>query len=318
MINGNALPLPGWDGGDGNSAYLDKTLRHQPMDRALDDRVSGRLVLRLWTRGFVASMLSLPVVLVLGSALASSDASVFSLLTGLWLLPALVFWVVFLGSRLVEPIAEWRVLLNDRQDTAESVYAQILQVVGRRYGMLAVRPRRMALGKGDEVSSRVILGSGDCTATVVVFRYGGSLYLGWQMWRTRRGGKLVWQYLVDLVGSVFGQGDLQWAMLRAERVRAMREAVHAACREGLMVAVEQRPVALPAQMGGHLPPVEFPRSASVPVGVVPVPRPAAPAGPAPVPPAQPPTGQVWAAAPPAPPVPPRPDAGPFPTGPGQP
>lgn len=38
-------PLPGWRGGDGNAAYLDKTLRHEPMAIYLDESVNWRTCL---------------------------------------------------------------------------------------------------------------------------------------------------------------------------------------------------------------------------------------------------------------------------------
>jgi hypothetical protein len=89
-----------------------------------------------------------------------------------------------------------------------------------------------------------------------VFEYGSSLYLGWMMWRTRRGGSLVVRFVADVVGGLFGHTDPVKLMLRTERPRAMREAVHSVCREGLHVAVEG--LSVPENYGfpSGLPPVE--------------------------------------------------------------
>lgn len=43
-------PLPGWRGGDGNAAYLDKTLRHGPVEEYFGESVGWRVVGRLWIR----------------------------------------------------------------------------------------------------------------------------------------------------------------------------------------------------------------------------------------------------------------------------
>lgn len=76
---------------------------------------------------------------------------------------------------------------------------------------------------------------------MTVFGYGTSLYLGWMMWRSRRGATLVGRFIVDLLIGITGRQDPVELMLRTERPRAMREAIHAVCREGLHVAVEGAP-----------------------------------------------------------------------------
>ncbi|MDH6113392.1 hypothetical protein P3T36_001729 [Kitasatospora sp. MAP12-15] len=291
MINGNALPVPGWDGGNGNSAYLDKTLRHQPVEVQLDDRVSGRTVWRLLARASVVAAIAFAVQLPFaiaslvaafsGSGDGYGGDSVSSGLGGFGLIliydSPLVFLLVLLFSRLTEPIGEWRVLLHDRtEQDVQSTYHKICGVLRYRNFPLQVNFRRLETGIGAQQSNgRLTLAAGDCQATISVFRYGDSMYLGWQMWRTRRGWQLIARFLGDVLGSIFGRSDLAWAMLRTENIRAMREAVHAVCREGLVTAIEREQV--PAAFG-------FPTSAPPLVER----RPAPPAGPvAPVPYGQP-------------------------------
>lgn len=318
LRTGTPQPIPGWDGGDGNNAYLDKTLRHAPMETALDDRVALRtlfgILVPAWIVGtavFVAFLLLGMVIALAGGEFESAVSSygggygdsggsgfgVF-LLMAAFPLSVLAFVAVILFYRVIEPIAEWRVLLHERADS-DSAYAQIRMVVLQRGYPLAHQDEWTAGGPGDrDLVRRLVLSQGDCTAHIAVFTYGNGLYLGWQMWRSRRAGRLVGQYFRDILGSFTGKGDLQWAMARTEQIRAMREAVHAACREGLVVAIEGRTVPLSAGFpDGRIPLV---KQAAAPVAVPPAsggvpgyqpPRPAAPPlGPVtpPAPPAAPP------------------------------
>ena len=70
-----------------------------------------------------------------------------------------------------------------------------------------------------------------------VFAYGTSLYIGWTMWRKRRAFVLIGVFLKDVFGSLLGRSDDIAQMLRTETVRAMREAVHSAVREGAETAM---------------------------------------------------------------------------------
>ncbi|WP_280698032.1 hypothetical protein [Kitasatospora sp. GP82] len=279
VINGNAQPIPGWDGGDGNSAYLDKTLRYAPVETVLDDRVAGRVVAALWFRAWAVSticflllfLVGIILALLTGNSLGSSyggtalgalqtnDGGLGApLMIAAPIVSGVLFWVLLLVSKLNEPIGEWRVLLHDRDD-AESTYSRIREVVLRRRFELAAADRwTVEPGRERSVRMRLVLSQGDCQATISVFRYGTSLYLGWQMWRTRSGTRLLLRYLTDLAGSLKGRAGLQWAMLRTESTRAMREAVHAACREGLLVAIEREQVPLSAGFpDGNIPMVTY-------------------------------------------------------------
>lgn len=217
----------------------------------------------------------------------------------------IAFLLVLLFQRVIEPIAEWRVLLHERADS-DSAYAQIRMVVLQRGYPLATQDEWTAAGPGGrDLVKRLVLSQGDCTAHVAVFTYGNGLYLGWQMWRSRRSSRLIGQYFRDIIGGFTGKADLQWAMARTEQVRAMREAVHAACREGLVVAIEGRQVPLSAGFPDGRIPLVKQAGATVPVsggtGTFPgYQPPAAPVGP--VAPPVPPAPSLGPVTPPAPPV----------------
>ncbi|MEV6838266.1 hypothetical protein AB0N17_27770 [Streptomyces sp. NPDC051133] len=269
MITGDGAPLPGWRGGDGNAAYLDKTLRHQHIEMALNESVDGKIIFRLWLRAAVISFLVYLVPGYIGCVLLlsglgewatssspslgndaeppNSIGSATALLMFASLAAFAAFWVVLLVSRVAEPVGEWRVLLADRYERAETVYATIAGTLGTRG--YPISPRSFG--------TRMTLSERSYTAYVSVFNYGSSLYLGWMMWRSRRGTELVGQFLGDLVRSFRGENGIEHQMLRSEGARAMREAVHLACREGLMVAIEsvpQGPGHVRQPFPGHVPP----------------------------------------------------------------
>lgn len=326
---GTPQPMPGWDGGDGNSAYLDKTLRHAPVETALDDRVGLRTLLGLVVPAWIVGTVVAVSLSVLGLLIASTGGEFDSAVSsygsrygeseggsgfGVFLLMSAIpaswvaFLLVLLFQRVIEPIAEWRVLLHERADS-DSAYAQIRMVVLQRGYPLAHQDEWTAAGPGGrDLVKRLVLSQGDCTAHIAVFTYGNGLYLGWQMWRSRRSSKLIGQYVRDIVGNFTGKADLQWAMARTEQVRAMREAVHAACREGLVVAIEGRQVPLSAGFpDGRIPLV---KQAGVPISGAPVAGVPAPGATGSFPVQQPPPSPAPSYGPVAPPAPPAPPVGP--------
>lgn len=267
--NGYTSP-PGWRGGDANAAYLDKNLKHIPVETYLNDTVRWQLLLRLIVSAFLASFLAfLPFFFFGLILLAGGSAKGFAAMIVLaYITSGIVFWVSLLGMRLVEPIAEWQVLLADRSGSLDSAYVSIAGTLARRYIPIGRAERVIATGLGrDQVRSRLVLTEGSCQAYVSVFSYGTSLYLGWQMWRSRRGYALVGRFVADLIASMLGRVSPERIMMRTEGVRAMREAVHAACREGLATAVDQVVVPITyAFPQGLLPPVQadYTRSAPTP------------------------------------------------------
>jgi hypothetical protein len=266
------IPVPGWRGGDGDASYLDKTLRHETMELLLDESVAGRTVLRLWARASVIASAWFVFFLFLWLLSGGTDTGG-GLLTVADFGSFVLFWLVFLMTRLQEPIGEWKVLLADRSAAKPDVYSQIHGRLRDRRLPIAFTARRIRTGLGrDSVGDRVVLVDGHYTAYISVFEYGTSLYLGWMMWRTRRGATLVGRFVGDVAGGMFGHTDPVKLMLRTERPRAMREAVHSVCREGLHVAIEGLSVPESYGFPGGLPPIEEAElTAAVPPPSVPPP-----------------------------------------------
>jgi hypothetical protein len=186
-----------------------------------------------------------------------------------------VFWVVLLASKVTEPIGEWRALLPDRAGQSESYYRVIATVLRRRE--LPIIPQLRVIQQAGRVKHTIVLSENEYQAYVTVFPYGTSLYVGWQMWRRRSGARLIKRALVDRVTG----SNLVTAMLRTDRARAVREAVHLACREAVYATPDEALWAQAQQL--QLPQVELesalmgaqPASPALPPAPVGIPAPSA-------------------------------------------
>jgi hypothetical protein len=244
------------------------------MELALDESVSFRTLFRLWLFAALAGGLTYSVFFVLsllsllGSASSGTTAGL-SMSSGLFgfgmLLAFGVFWVVLLLVKIQEPVAEWKTLIDGKATAAESSYAAIYQSLARRRIPVGVTARRIRSDMmAESVNNRLIITERSYVAYVSVFAFGTSLYVGWTMWRDRRGYSLVGQFAKDLVGGILGRTGIINQMLRTERVRAMREAVHSAVREGVDAAVEDAEVPIMATFGYDIPIESMSSTASIP------------------------------------------------------
>jgi hypothetical protein len=275
---------------DADALYLQKTLRHEPMELALNDAASPRMFAILMARAWLAWFVVIIPLGIIGAIAAVGGGGV-TVLVLAFLVSIVVFWIVLLTSKIIEPIGEWRTLLADRAGQAEPYYRMITAVLQRRELPITPQLRSIQLSTpGRPVKHTITLSEREYHAYVTVFPYGTSLYVGWQMWRRRSGAELVKRALVDLVKGA----DLVTVMLRTDRARAVREAVHLACREAVYAPQDDSMWTLAQQL--PLPPVEQ-ESVLIPQ------QPASPLVPPPSPPipvpSTAPTPAAWAA--PAPP-----------------
>ena len=241
-----------WYTEDGDTSYLAQVLRHEPVELSLDDSVRLGIVLVAYFRAAILSILAGLVTGIVTEIAASSIP--FPLLS---LVVIGVYLLVFFRSKLNEPIAEWKVLLAGRAHAADSVYSTISGVIRDRRLPVRVKPRRMVNDLATRtVANRLIIVDGTYTVFVSVFPFGTSLYLSWSMWRRRSGWQLATRWFTDIIGSLFGTTDIVRVMLRTDRPRAVREAVHSASREGLKVAVNGTVVPVSFGFPQGLPQVE--------------------------------------------------------------
>ncbi|GAA2904259.1 hypothetical protein Acy02nite_85700 [Actinoplanes cyaneus] len=267
------MSMPALGPGNGDIAYRMQGLRHQPVELGLDESVPVWTLARL---GLSAAVPALVVWAVSGFLAlfvhAVSEPSMFDQSTpgddvfaiGS-LLSFIVFGMVLLSARVDESIAEWRTLIEERWQSADSAYAAIYGTLRRRGIPVeadAVRVRSDLLPP-EAINNRLLISDRNHQIFISVFPYGSSLYLGWTMSRGRRGVTLLGQFLRDLAGGMSGRTGSIDRMLRAERVRALREAVHAAVREGADVAA-QGVLVPPGQVFGAEVPVRDLRAQAVP------------------------------------------------------
>ncbi|TCO47412.1 hypothetical protein [Actinocrispum wychmicini] len=230
---------------DGDLLYIEKTLRHAPTDLLLDDYVSGEILRTTWWRSVKVALgtFVLFAFIWLGSgggpfARSAKDESSSVLVIGLLLGIALfaVTWIRFLRSEKKEAVGEWNTLLAGKAGAADSVYSHIAgRLRDRQLPIHNYLVKRTPTTFGT-TGNRLVLIDGYHHVYVSVFAYGTGLYLGWTMWRIRRGSVLFQQYF-----NMPGRGDnfdSVGRILNLERLKAMREAVHAVCREALHTAVK--------------------------------------------------------------------------------
>ncbi|MFC7257693.1 hypothetical protein [Streptomyces lutosisoli] len=270
-----------------NGAYRNQTLHYRDVELNFDESVSYTTLKNLaltafWSSVLVFVLLGLLPAILAGDPEAMSPGLIFSIV---------VFWVVLLAVRLNEPVSEWKTLLEDKAAASTSAYAAVYGALARRRIPVSAVPARVRSDITPEVvHNRLVITSGRYVAYVTVFAYGTSLYVGWTMWRSRPGAVVIGHFVKDIVGGILNRaGNLQ-QMLRTERPRAMREAVHSAAREGVEIAVQGIEVPI-ASTFGQEPPVQ--------AGA-----PAPPTPPAYAPPGHLPTGHL-PTPPPSPPVPPQ-------------
>jgi len=259
-----------WYTEDGDAAYLGTQLHHRDMELRLYDKAPFGMVLFMWLRSAFLSILAAGFGALVGIVTGGgSQITVYAAVAGVG-----VFVLVFFFSKYNQPIAEWRVLLTARSHCADWVYSKIKGVIDERHLPMRVKARRMVNDTQTMTfTSRLIITDGAYTVFVSVFPYGSSLYLGWSMWRRRSGWSLFKRFTADAVASLFGVSSLLHVMLRADRPRAMREAVHSACREGLKVAVSQIAVPVGYGFAEGLPKVEQYTQVAMPNPTIPAPQP---------------------------------------------
>jgi hypothetical protein len=244
---------------EGNASYRTQTLKFEPIELTFDESVPFKALLRLWLTAFIASfvvwIVFFVVLLIVFFAIRGSDSGTngvgVSFLVAT-VIATIVFWVALLLPELPEPIAEWKTLLEDKAAAATSAYAAIYGSLKQRrripVAVAAVRVRSDVLAR-EVVNNRLIIADRGYVVYVSVFEYGTSLYVGWMMWRNRRGYQLIGTFLKDLVGGFLGRTGVISQMLRTEKPRAMREAVHSAVREGVEVAVRGVEVSMISTFG---------------------------------------------------------------------
>ncbi|HEY3867674.1 MAG TPA: hypothetical protein VGM10_04970 [Actinocrinis sp.] len=264
--SGATMQSAGWarPSSGGDIAYRIQTLRHQEVELGLDETVRPLVLFWLWLRAAIISVtvnvLFVFLWLIVERATLANTAGTgtgpsLGILEFGSLLSFVLYWVILLFSSVEEPIAEWRSLVPEKAAAATSSYSAIygsLKLHRIPLSPVATRVRSDLVGT-EVVNNRLVINFRGYTSFITVFPYGASLYVGWLMFRRRPGYMLIGVYLKDLVSGIFGRNKLVAQMLRTESVRAMREAIHTAVREGVDVAIQGIDVPMEATFGAEVP-----------------------------------------------------------------
>jgi len=231
-----ATDMPGGCG-DNRAAYLDKPQRPEALDLAFEENVSVSTIGALIVKAvLVAHVLTLPPLMVILVQWLLGDGISTALTFGTVALAMVAYSAVLFYSRVTEPVAEWRVLLDDRRHRAADVFQQINVTLQDLHSTPPVSTQLVRPESGQDVNYRLRLTEGRYRVYVTVFSQGSALYVGWTMWSSRRGHLLLGHFFGAILSSFPGQDADEKRVIRAERPRAMVEEVQLACRTGLAVA----------------------------------------------------------------------------------
>jgi hypothetical protein len=127
------------------------------------------------------------------------------------------------------PVKEWHLVLDGRHGAADGAYASIVRSLQQRRSPIATVPMRMpGTVTGGRPRAYLELQFGEFVALVSCFAFGADLYVGWTMWSRMSALTVVWRSFLQ--GNV---DDYFVAVVLSDDVRAFREVVHAAVREGV-------------------------------------------------------------------------------------
>lgn len=239
-----AMDVPGGCG-DSRAAYLDKPQRPEALDLAFEENVSVSAIGTLLVKAvLVTHVVTLPPLMVILVQWLMGDDISTALAFGTVVLAMSVYSTVLFCSRVTQPVAEWRVLLDERRHRAADVFQQITITLQELHSTPPVSAQSVRPEGGQDVNHRLQVTEGRYRAYVTVFSQGSALYVGWTMWSSRRGYLLLGHFFGGILASFAGQDADEKRVIRAHRPRAIAEAVQLACLAGLSTAeVENRSVA---------------------------------------------------------------------------
>jgi hypothetical protein len=173
---------------------------------------------------------------VAGNALTSGLAKLCSILSSLALLATLVCFVLAWFRKVPIGISEWIMFLDDKGPAAPAVFAHVAGAFERRRTPAdSVRVKRIALpggGSRDMLEVRYQVFRGYVTA----YDFGNDLHIGWTYCWQLSIVRYALLALSNLINGLMGKQTEMHVLARYEPAKTMREALHAAAREGVDVA----------------------------------------------------------------------------------
>lgn len=206
------------------------------------------------------------VLLVAGTILLALEGSVLGVTRVQVVVAAYAWWGMAYYAFLLRPIpvlhSEWKLLLEKRGDAARSAFEHIQWALERRGGEVGGAILRLGLPAGDTrdyLELRDAAG-GDFRGFVSCFAHGDDLFIGWTFWLYISPMRFAGLTLQRVLQAIRLRASELYLTLGYERVAALREALHAATREGIDAAGQRVRPRRP-DPGGELPLTLFPPAA---------------------------------------------------------
>jgi hypothetical protein len=177
------------------------------------------------------------------NAFGSASPSASGVLSGfappvlLWLLVLAAFVAAFLLIPIPVQLSEWKFLVDNKAAARPVVFEHITYAFRRRNTPVdGLGVRRLAI-PGGVTRDYLEVSRGTFAGYVSCFEEGNDLYVGWTLWLRMRPYRWFLLRVQRVWLEVSGKANELYATLSYEPVKAMREALHNAAREGVDVAV---------------------------------------------------------------------------------
>lgn len=260
-----------------NEYYTGSRLTYQrtpDVETELVDWASGKRVFWILLRAFggaalIYFVLNLVTLLAVVIRAASADDSGFGssgddpsfggfavFLLVLSVLLPLVWIAIALFLPRLEALSEWQMLLDAKAPLAGMAYQVVQDALRERRVPAWIEPTQRVVNLPERATRHFLRVSLPRYQVIVsVFPFGWDLYMGWTMVRREVPAVVVLRWLKSLVRPHANYDDL----IDLEPVRALREAVHNAMRQGIEAADRQHTAPPPIPDAGAELPVQATR-----------------------------------------------------------
>ncbi|HUN36477.1 MAG TPA: hypothetical protein VMU95_31160 [Trebonia sp.] len=175
----------------------------------------------------------------LGSSSPSAGGLIGGLapVVGLWIVVLAVFIAAFLLVPVPVQLSEWKFLVDGKAAARPVVFEHVTHAFRRRSTPVdSVGVRRLSI-PGGVTRDYLEIRQGIFAGYVSCFEEGNDLYVGWTLWLRMRPYRWFLLRIERVWLEVTQRASEMYVTLRYESVKALREALHNAAREGVDVAV---------------------------------------------------------------------------------
>ena len=233
-----------------NAVYLGNRLVYtrdvEEMDPVRSPRVFFQLLLQMILLIFAPMLIASGLLFtafffwlitrVVDNPLTSALSTLTGVLGVLAVLVAAACCVVALFRKVPIRNAEWIMFLDDKGPTAQAVFAHITAAFERRRTPAkTVRVKRVALPGGGQ-RDMLEVGYGHFTGYVTAYDFGRDLHIGWTYYWRLSIVRFALLAISNLLNGLRGRQTEVHVLARYEPAKTMREALHAAAREGVDMA----------------------------------------------------------------------------------